>query len=279
MRLGFVGAGKVGWALAHIWRANVTVVASRTHARAVALAHAVGAVPTKTPVEAVQHSDVLFLTVPDDAIETVAQQLASVDLTGKMIVHTSGAHDRHVLAAAARGGAITGSLHPALPFADSMTALQNLPGTTFAVEAEDPTLRTSLLRLVQQVPGREIIVPTQQKALYHAALVIASNYTVTLYHIASQLLGSMSDDGEAINSALNALMDATIQNLRDYGTPAALTGPLVRADVGTIAAHLSALEQENPDLVGLYKRLGEATLPIVAARGTPIDELRKRLNA
>ncbi|MEO8396232.1 MAG: DUF2520 domain-containing protein, partial [Chloroflexota bacterium] len=66
--------------------------------------------------------------------------------------------------------------------------------------------------------------------------------TVTLYAAAESLLTSLGADKATADRALNWLVAGTVENLRVNGVPAALTGPLAGADVGTIAAHLRALE-------------------------------------
>ncbi len=145
------------------------------------------------------------------------------------------------LAALAERGVQVGSLHPAYPFADVDTAISGLPGSTFAVEAQDEPLRSWLFEIVAALDGRALAIPPGGKAIYHAALVIASNYTVTLYALAESLLTGLGADKAAADAALDALLAGTVENLKAQGVPDALTGPLVRGDVGTIAAHLAAL--------------------------------------
>jgi predicted short-subunit dehydrogenase-like oxidoreductase (DUF2520 family) len=120
-------------------------------------------------------------------------------------------------------------------------------------------------------------VPPGSKALYHAALVIASNYTVTLYAAAERLLLSMGADRAAADAALNALVGVTVENLRRQGVPDALTGPLVRADVGTLAAHLRALRDADPALEEVYRALARLTYPLVEARGVSLDPIEHLL--
>lgn len=267
--LGMIGAGKVGCALARLWYSRgypIGAVASRTMNHAAALAEQVDSIAV--PPEVVpDRADLIVLAVPDDALESVARVLARDAFAGKGVVHTSGAHDARVLTPLAEWGAMTGSLHPAFPFADVETAVQRLPGATFALEASDERLTGWLTALVQAVDGVVLTIPPGQKALYHAALVFASNYTVTLYALAESLLVGMGASRSAADGALNALVGATVENIRAQGIPAALTGPLVRSDVGTIAAHLRALAGVDEDSARLYRLLAKSTFPILEARG------------
>jgi predicted short-subunit dehydrogenase-like oxidoreductase (DUF2520 family) len=279
--LGIIGAGKVGQTLARLWvQAGYTIgaVYNRTPAPAEHLARHVHATAVATAQEVVERADLILLTVPDDAIESVAKQLAASHLAGKGVIHTSGAADKQVLSALAAQGAMTGSLHPAYPFADVEAAVQGLAGATFALEAEDDTLVFWLTEMVQALNGVVLRIPPGGKALYHAALVIASNYAVTLYAAAERLLLTLSEDRAAVDGALNALVGATVSNLRTQGIPDALTGPLVRGDVGTIASHLTTLEEQDEQLAKVYRDLARLTFPILQARGISTEAIESLLD-
>ena len=188
-----------------------------------------------------------------------------------MTVHT------RVLAALAGRGAMTGSLHPAFPFASVEAAMAKLPGATFAIEATGEPLRGWLMEMVGALEGQFLEIRPGGKALYHAALAIASNYTVTLYGIAQNLLTDLGAEEKVAANALNALVGATVNNLAKQGIPEALTGPLARGDAGTIAAHLQALRRIDEKLAALYVGLARATYPILAARGIPTEYIEQIL--
>jgi predicted short-subunit dehydrogenase-like oxidoreductase (DUF2520 family) len=278
--IGVIGAGRVGQTLARgLHRAGypIAAVCSRSPEPAVRLAAVVGAAVVSVPQDVPTQCDLTLLTVPDDALSGLAGTLAQVDWTGRAAVHTSGAHSREVLAPLAARGALTGSLHPAYPFAAVETALRDLPGTTFALEAEDQRLVDWLGDIVSALKGTILRIPPGAKPLYHAALVIASNYTVTLYAAAERLLLSLGADRAAVDGALNALVGATVLNLREQGIPDALTGPLARGDAGTVSAHAVALAGQDRLLAQVYLDLARLTLPLLAARGTPLEAIRRLL--
>ncbi len=266
-RIGIVGAGKVGSVLARLCvQAGFTVTAvSSLHVEsAERLAAAVGAVAVFSAADVARRADLIILTVPDDAIETVAAQVAEADLTGKAVVHTAGVLDAGVLWAAAQAGAMVGSWHPAQAFASAQVA--HLNGVAFAVEAEAVPLRTGLLDLTAALGGRSLVIPAGGNAVYHAALVFVSNYTVGLYGVAQRLLADLGLDAQATAAALNPLLAGTVDNIERRGIPDALTGPLVRGDAGTVAAHLRALDDRDAGLAALYRQLARVTLPVAMTK-------------
>lgn len=271
--LGIIGAGKVGRALARLGTQTgyrVTAVYSRTPAHAEALATQVGARVVAAPGEVVAHADLTLLTVVDDALHSVAVELAQSAVAGKAIMHTSGSRSVDVLAPLAEVGAVIGSLHPSYPFANPDAA--DLRGVTFAIEAESDELRGWLLELVADLGGAALVVPPGQKALYHAALVFAGNFTITLYAMAAKLLEDMGADETAARGALLGLMSGVVENIRARGIPDALTGPMVRGDMGTVAAHLDAL-QTTPEFLEAYTMLARLSFPLLAARGVDVERL------
>lgn len=273
-RLGFIGAGRVGAALARLLAARswpVTAVCSRTAAHARSLAHEVGAKVAESPADVLAAADLTLLTVPDDQIAIVSHSLAADAQPGKMVVHTSGVHGAEALAALAEKGVRTGSLHPAFPFAGGV--VPDLAGVSIAVEADDPHLQDCLLQIVSVLDAAPLVIPHGGKAQYHAALAIASNFAVTLYAEAERLLLDLGVTRQAADAALDGLLQGTVDNLRVQGIPTALTGPLSRADVGTIRNHLALLESADPDLAALYRHLARRTLPLVRARGLKTDAL------
>lgn len=267
--LAFVGAGKVGTTLARLLYARgytVETIYSRSFAHAEGLAQKVGAQAVETLDQT--RGDLLLLTVPDDAIRATAGALKG--FSGKAAVHTSGARDANEVESLAARGIQVGSLHPAYPFADVERSITELPGSTFAVEAQAEPLLGWLRELVSVLDGRVLVIPPGGKALYHAALVLLSNYTVTLYAVAEKLLKGLGAEQSAADEALNGLLAGTVENLRVQGIPDALTGPLVRMDLRTIEAHLKALEglgAVDGQIVDVYKQLTWLTYPLLLARG------------
>src|SRR5436853_6926596 len=118
--LGFIGAGRLGTGLASGFaRAgmNVVAIASRTSASAQKLAKRVRGARACAPQEVADRADLVFLTVPDDAIEAVASGVKW--RAGSACVHCSGAADLDVLREAVADGALAGGLPPIQMFGDA----------------------------------------------------------------------------------------------------------------------------------------------------------------
>lgn len=267
-RVAIIGAGRAGSVLARTWAARgirIVAIASRTPEHAEALASALGS-HLATPIQAAAQAELTVLAVPDDAIAATAGTLADLDWHDKGVIHLSGAYTAAALEPLSARGAMTGSLHPAYPFADRDMPARTLRGVTFALESHHPRLTEWLYDLVNAAEGRALLLRPEQKRLYHAALTLTSNYSVTLYAAGRRLLMEIGADGDTADGALMALLDGTLRNLRDRGVPDALTGPLVRGDIGTLEAHITALSAQ-PDIASAYIALARLTLPLLKERG------------
>jgi len=267
--LAFVGAGRAGRALAtaaHEAGYQVVAVASRTPAHAQELADAVGARRVETAVRAARAADVTFLTVPDAAITRVAATVAAsgMALGERALVHCSGAHTSSALGAARQVAARVGAVHPLQALtADSSPRV--LCGTFFSVEA-DEGLRPTLERIVSDLGGIPFAAPSGDRALYHAAAVLAGNAPLALLARAARLLESTGVDGAIATQALATLLEGAAANVRRLGAQAALTGPVVRDDAGTVARHLRALQNDEATR-SLYLLLARDTLALAGATG------------
>jgi predicted short-subunit dehydrogenase-like oxidoreductase (DUF2520 family) len=279
--IGIIGAGRVGTALA-VSLANIgysiVAVYSRTADHAAALAERLGSTTAATPEAVIEAADLTLLTVSDDEIEPVANaaadKLTAMQSSPKAVVHTSGIHSREALAALSAHGLMTGSLHPALPVAASLADGQ-FEGAAFALEADQPLLFDWLEQIVNTLQAHSFRLGQDQKALYHTALVMASNYTVSLYAFAENLLTTVGLSKEDADGILGALLQATVDNLQQQGVPDALTGPLVRGDTGTLRRHLQTLQQAAPEGVKAYRTLARLTYPLLSARGVALDPIER----
>ena len=185
---------------------------------------------------------------------------------GQAVVHCSGADSLDVLEPARIVGARVGSFHPLQTFASIQKAIENLPGSTFALEAEGDLLLT-LEAMAQALEGHWIKLGAGDKAAYHAAAVMTSNYLVTLVKLASDLWQSFGIPRDEAIQALLPLLKGTLNNIENLSIPNALTGPIARGDVGTVQIHLNTLQTAAPALLPVYCELGLQTVPVAVAKG------------
>lgn len=288
--IGFIGAGKVGTALASLLNARgveIVGVSGRKFAdsRRMAAAAGLGQGTASSRAGTLAKASIVFLTVPDDAIGLLCADIAREGgwRKGQGVVHCSGALSSEVLQPARAAGALVASFHPLQAFASLEAAVANMPGSTFALEG-DPELVAHLERFVALLGGTPLHLTAAEKTIYHTAAAIASNYTVTLAALASDLLvrqGVAPDANTALRYLL-PLMRGTVENLDALGLPDALTGPLARGDVGTVARHLEALEQCAPELAHVYRHLAQVTLPLAREKGgltgAEVDALERVLD-
>ena len=279
-RIGFVGAGRVGTALGVALRRAgwpVTAVASRDPARRERF---VGLVPgahgfAEGPA-VLDEVDVVFVTVPDDAIAGVASQLRLY--SGQAIVHTSGVLPSSVLVPAMAAGTEAGSFHPLVAFADLDAALAALPGATVAIEGDEPLIPL-LGDLAGALGARAIRVTADGKPLHHAAAVLAAGGLVSLLDAIAQLGAAAGLGEEEAVRTYGGLARQGLENAARLGIGAALTGPMVRGDLGTVRAHLDALHRVAPDVLPVYLSLGRRSVAVAVARGELGPEAARELLA
>jgi predicted short-subunit dehydrogenase-like oxidoreductase (DUF2520 family) len=279
MDVAVVGAGRVGTAVAVLLRTaghRIVAVSGRDATAGRAAVHLPG-VPVLDPVAAATGAELVILGVPDDRLEPTASELARAGALrdGAWVVHLSGAAGLDVLAPARAAGARPLALHPLQTFPDVQGALERIPGCPIGVTAEDDEGDAVGTRLAEDLGGRPFRLPQTARHLYHAAAVFASNHVVASIGRAEQLF-AVAGIGEAAD-ALLPLVRATVDNVGRLGPGAALTGPAVRGDAGTIARNLDALAAAAPDAVAAYVAMAREALALAVDAGRLGPEGRARV--
>jgi predicted short-subunit dehydrogenase-like oxidoreductase (DUF2520 family) len=278
LKIGFIGAGTVGTALAvrlHRCGYKIAAVSSRSLSSAQRLAGMVGNVTVySSPQEVADHAGLVFITTPDDAIPVVVDRVAWHQ--GQSVVHCSGADGLDILEPARMVGAQVGSFHPLQTFASIQKAIDNLPGSTFALEAEGALLEV-LKSMALSLEGRWIKLDAGDKAAYHTAAVMTSNYLVTLVKLATDLWATFGIPRDQAIQSLLPLLKGTLNNIENLSVPDALTGPIARGDIGTIQIHLNTLKETAPAILPAYCQLGLQTIPLALAKGNLNESQAKEL--
>ncbi len=257
--IAIVGAGRVGRALGRRlhdlgWRIGAVVARSKRSAREAVRAIRAGT-PLDRPDPDVLSADIILITTTDDAIRAVAEQLARVGRNswrGKVVLHTSGALDRRVLAPLARRGAETGSLHPLQAFGGRGIPL--LRGVFFAIEGE-PRARKVARRLARELGGIPVELGGRSKPAYHAAGSFAAAHVLAVVEAATRILMAVGFTRPDALRALLPLVRQTLENFEQFGPQAAWTGPVARGDDRTVGRHVVALRRFPPEFRMAYAAL------------------------
>ncbi len=280
LRVGVVGAGRVGAVLAAALRAaghDIVAAAGESDASHDRIEALLPGVPNGKPSTVARSCDLLLLTVPDDMLPNVVSMLSASGSirAGQLVVHTSGAHGLTVLAEAVAVGARAVALHPAMTFTGTAIDLPRLAGCVFGVTAGDAEREVTEM-LVDDLGGRAMWVPEGKRTLYHAALAHGANHLVTLVTQAMEMLTAAGGDHPA--DTLRPLLTAALDNALEQGD-SALTGPIVRGDLNTIAAHLDEIAAHAPHTLPSYVAMARDTLDRVVTDGRLLPIRANRIRA
>ncbi len=268
LRVGVVGAGRVGSVLAAALRDaghTISAVAGESAASMTRIETLLPGVMVSKPTAVARSCDLLLLTVPDDMLPNVVAMLAASGALhpGQLVVHTSGKHGLAVLAPAVEVGAHGLAMHPAMTFTGTDVDLARLAGCHVGVTSTERTQPVAE-RLVADLGGTLVVVPEERRVLYHAGLAHGANHLVTLVAQAMDLLRAAGAEDPA--ATLRPLLGATLENALAYGD-AALTGPIGRGDVTTVAAHLVDVSAAEPAVLPTYVAMARATVERAEADG------------
>jgi predicted short-subunit dehydrogenase-like oxidoreductase (DUF2520 family) len=186
----------------------------------------------------------------------------------RTVLHTSGALSSNVLSPLAGAGFRTGSLHPLLSVSDPAAGAAKLRGAFFCLEGDRSAVRIAR-QVVRDLGGHSFSIAPGNKALYHAAAVMASGHLIALFDIAIEMLARCGLSERRAREVLLPLVASTVANLSVKNSAGALTGTFARGDVATVERHLAAIEKESlPEALAAYVLLGRRSLSLIK-QGSP----------
>ncbi len=243
MKIGFIGAGKVGFSLGKFFSERglqVTGYYSQHVESAREASEFTGTKCYSSLRELIEESSYVFLTVPDGRILEVYEQCKEYDIKEVVFIHCSGALSiENVL-----------SIHPLFPISDKLNSYRELTGAFFCLEGDMSNIKISNSLewwksfLEKNAAGVKVISPGD-KVKYHAACVVASNLYVGLMYESVKLLSECGFSNEAAINALTPLVRSNLEHILCDGPVKALTGPVERGDFTTVDKHMKCFNLDK----------------------------------
>ncbi|ETA82136.1 Rossmann-like and DUF2520 domain-containing protein [Youngiibacter fragilis] len=270
MEIGFIGAGKVGKALGLYFTAhglNVSGYCSRTEKSAIEAAVLTSSRAFRTLRELADSSDIIFITVPDQALKEVDEEVSA--MLDKNVIdcdvtwfHVSGAHSSDILERIRKAGCETGSMHPLQSFGDPYGSAEMLKRSWFTLEGTDKAVMAAK-SLLDKTYGKHFLIKAEDKPLYHAGASVVSNFMVTLLESGISLFEAAGMDRNDIFHAIEPLIGSTLSNIREKGTIDALTGPIIRGDYDTVSVHMKSIGEKMPSELESYRAMAYRTVKML----------------
>jgi predicted short-subunit dehydrogenase-like oxidoreductase (DUF2520 family) len=210
-----------------------------------------------------KRASIVIIATPDAAIEGVAITVGPSLEPNALVVHLAGSLGVGVFdpLLALRPDVRVGALHPLQSMPSVTMGLDRLPGSWAAI-AGDP----QVAEIAEALELRTFVVPDEQRARYHATAVVASNHLVALLGQVERLAASAGVPFEAFAP----LAESSLDNVFGLGARAALTGPISRGDLATVAAHLRELPPSERDA---YRALAREAARLADNRDNALDRL------
>jgi predicted short-subunit dehydrogenase-like oxidoreductase (DUF2520 family) len=243
----FIGSGNVATHMARAFKGAghaVLQIWSATFRHAAVLAADVGTDPIETLSEISLEADLIVISVKDDAIADVVNQLGDFSA---IIVHTSGATPMDALASLKHYGV----LYPLQTFSkDKALEFSQVP---LCIEASDPESFAVIKELAESLSNRVYRVDTAKRRILHLAAAFACNFVNQLYMLGNDLLAKNQLDFEL----LRPLILETAEKVQYLLPLEAQTGPAVRRDEKTLKSHLELLQGQS-ELTHIYQTLSDS---------------------
>ncbi len=273
-RIGFVGAGRLARCLAAVWSNAgypVKAVSSRSLASAKEIADGLpDCVALNDPNDAAKLVDILFLTVPDDAIGPAANALELDPSAGgtQAVIHCSGATPVDALTPAAARGVEIGGFHPLFLFGGTPSDASRIAGCSVTIEASGELLAT-LEALARALGCHPLSIPPGGRLLYHAAAHYAASFALCALSETTTLWKELGFNEDDALRAVLPMLAGTVETAREKGLAGALAGPVSRGDAGIVAKQLALLQRLGGDHATLYALMSRRAIALARRRETP----------
>lgn len=257
--INLIGAGHVGRVLGRLLAQQdgfaIQQVLTRSAASARQAVDFIGAGSVATAYEQLRPAAVHLLAVGDDQIVAASEALArAVPLKDSVVFHCSGALASDRLQAARDTGALVASVHPIRSFADPAAVAADFAGTFCGIEGDPPALAL-LTPALQAIGAQPVPIDAAAKTVYHAAAVFASNYLVTVLDAALRAYQAAGIPEPVARQLARPLAAESMANVFRLGAATALSGPIARGDLATVARQQQAVDAWDAPTGALYQAL------------------------
>lgn len=284
--IAIVGAGKVGSVLGRILVENggrVVAVVSRSHSSARRAAKFLRCKTASTSLSAIPPTThlVLITTPHGEVAETAVKlaQLPDIDFRGIAVCHASGMLTADALKPVRQKGATVFSFHPLQTFPrdfDPKDIVESGRGIYFGVDGSPAALNVAK-QFARKLGGHILKVPPSRRALYHAACVLASNHLVTVLGILERMFKQLGTGHRNFYTPVEPIIMATLRNVARTSPAKALSGPVARGGVETLAGHFVSLKKYTPGLVPYFAHMSLETVKLAEAKGSLTKEQTRSL--
>ena len=283
-KLTIVGCGQVGKTLGRLWAVNGAFEIVDVLNRSIqSSSEAVEFIQAGRPVAdfgELNHADLFLIGTSDNHLLQACEALATSGTlqTGNILFQCSGAIPSASLGAAKEAGALVASVHPVKSFTAPDVSVATFSGTFCGAEGDDRAIGV-LSSAFEAIGGRIFRIDPEYKTIYHSALVLVCNYLTALLEVGITTYSKAGLNRETALQVMEPLVRETVDNVFEFGTVRALTGPIARGDDQIVAQQLAALSQWNPRFGNIYRDLGEIALELSRAQGTASAESLDALSA
>ena len=226
----------------------------------------------------------LILAVPDGEIRSALDDALASGSVGSdtIVAHLSGALGSDVLESFRHKGGAAMAFHPAqtiLPDCDPATVFDNV---VFDMEGDARACALGR-RMARDLGGEAVEMTPDTRVIVHAALTVASNFSVAVNRLAERIIAATGISPETARRILPPIILSTGANIAKHGALPSLTGPVSRGDADIVARHIEALAGYGGGMVDVYRMLATFTLAVAREKGalTPAQEsaLRREIES
>ena len=274
MNVSIIGAGRVGTSLGYALSKKghrIKALSCKTISSAKESRKIIGEGKVLTDnAQTAREGDLVFMCLPDEEIVRVTKELAvsDVDWLNKYVFHCSGLLTSEILKPLKDQEAFTGSFHPIQAFSQKRTSPKQFENIYFGIEGCGEGLALSQ-KIATQLGGHPLILEAKDKALYHTACSIASNFFIVLLDMAFSLLEHIGLQEKQALQTILPLVKGNLHNVKKFNIERSLTGPVIRGDRESVQQHLKALR----DFPSYYE-----TYVILARQALEMAKKQKKLS-